>query len=116
MLSSRKFLLSFVAISLMIYMIASGRLKTKWNFLSVSTWIQENEIQMLKFKIKAIIPEGKSIIKYLELSFIQYRSHWTVMVIETNKFCKMLKTCIKVVSGEGTGVGAFQAEEVWAKS
>jgi hypothetical protein len=28
----------------------------------------------------------------------------------------MLKTCIKVVSGEGTGVGAFQAEEVWAKS
>jgi len=97
-------------------MIASGRLKTKWNFLSVSTWIQENEIQMLKFKIKAIIPEGKSIIKYLELSFIQYRSHWTVMVIETNKFCKMLKTCIKVVSGEGTRVGAFQAEEVWAKS
>ena len=71
---------------------------------------------MLKFKIKAIIPEGKSIIKYLELSFMQCRAHWTVMVIETNKFCKMLKTCIKAVSGEGTGVGAFQAEgEVWEK-
>ena len=28
----------------------------------------------------------------------------------------MLKTCIKAVSGEGTGVGAFQAEgEVWEK-
>ena len=36
--------------------------------------------------------------------------------METNKFCKMLKTCIKVVSGEGMGIGAFQAEgEVWAK-
>lgn len=84
--------------------------------MSVSTWIQEKEIQMLKFKIKAIIPEGKSVIKYLELSFIRYHAHWTLMVIETDKFCKMLKTCIKVVSGEGMGIGAFQAEEeVWAK-
>lgn len=71
---------------------------------------------MLKFKIKAIIPEGMRIIKYLELACIQYHAYWTLMVMETNKFCKMLKTCIKVVSGEGMGIGAFQAEgEVWAK-
>ena len=60
----------------MIYMIASGRLKTI-HFCECfhPHGSRKKKIQMLKFKIKAIIPEGMRIIKYLELACIQYHAY-----------------------------------------